>query len=105
MDLSEPRVLGRTRLKVGRLGVAASYGAPTAAFETAFEKGCNYFYWGSMRKDGMGRAIRNICGRGGRDDLVIVLQSYSRSAALMELFFKKGLKALKIDHADVLVLG
>ena len=32
----ETRVLGRTGLEVGPLGVAASYGAPAEAFEEAF---------------------------------------------------------------------
>jgi hypothetical protein len=54
------RILGRTGLKVGRLGVACSYGAPAQAFEEAFDHGVNYFYWGSMRKTAMARAIRNI---------------------------------------------
>jgi predicted aldo/keto reductase-like oxidoreductase len=105
MDDNRFRSLGRTGLKVGRLGVACSYGAPTAAFEEAFEQGVNYFYWGSMRKESMARAIRNIIGNGKRDELVIVVQSYSRSAILMEQFFKRALKKLKIDHADILLLG
>ena len=71
MDENRFRILGRTGLKAGRLGVACSYGAPTAAFEEAFEQGVNYFYWGSMRKESMARAIRNIIGRGKRDELVI----------------------------------
>ena len=99
------RILGRTGLKVGRLGVAAGYGAPPRSFEEAFERGCNYFYWGSMRKDNMRQAILNICGQGKRDELIILLQSYSRSALLMEVFFKKALKTLSLDHADVLLLG
>ena len=49
MIAENTRILGRTGLKVGRLGVSASYGAPTRSFEEAFEKSCNYFYWGSMR--------------------------------------------------------
>lgn len=105
MDLAKPTVLGRTGLKVGRLGVASSYGAPAKAFEEAFEKGCNYFYWGSIRRGGMRQAIKNICLAGKRDDLVIVIQSYSRSAFLMETFFKKALKALGLTHADILLLG
>ena len=48
-DQNRFRILGRTGLKVGRLGVACSYGAPTAAFEEAFEQGVNYFYWGARR--------------------------------------------------------
>jgi len=105
MDLREPRILGRTGLKVGRLGVAASYGAPAGAFEEAFEDGCNYFYWGSIRRSGMREAIQNLCRKGKRDDLVIVVQSYSRSATLMEVSYHRALKRLVLDHADVLLLG
>ncbi len=105
MDFNAPRTLGRTGLKAGRLGLAASFGAETEAFEEAFDRGCNYFYWGSIRRDTMRRAIINICARGRRDDLIIVLQSYSRSARLMEFVVKKGLRALSLDAADVLLLG
>jgi predicted aldo/keto reductase-like oxidoreductase len=105
MDFNEPRMLGKTGLKVGRLGVASSYGAPAKGFEEAFDKGCNYFYWGSLRKSGMCEAIRNICREGKRDDLVIVIQSYSRSGFLMETFYHRALKRLAIDHGDVLLLG
>ena len=105
MDFRRPRLLGRTGLKVGPLGVAASYGAPANAFEEAFEQGCNYFYWGSMRRKGMREAIRHICGRGHREELIIVMQSYSRSPVLMEWFFIQGLKSLGLDHADILLLG
>ena len=73
------RFLGRTGLKVGRLGLAASYGAPAEAFEEAFEKGCNYFYLGSGRhKVGMYQAIRSLCRQGKRDQLVIAVQTYAR---------------------------
>ena len=105
MDQFKTTRLGQTGLKVGRLGVSAGYGAPPEAFEEAFEKGCNYFYWGSMRKNGMRRAIMNICHKGKRDELVILIQSYSRSPLLMEVFFKNALRSLNIDSADVLLLG
>ena len=105
MDFMEKRILGRTSLMAGPLGVAASYGAPASAFEEAFEKGCNYFYWGSMRKRDMRDALRNIRGKGKRDQLIVVLQSYSRSASLMESFLGSGLRKLGLDHADVLLLG
>ena len=105
MDQFKITSLGQTGLKVGRLGVSAGYGAPAEAFEEAFEKGCNYFYWGSIRKSGMQQAIINICRKGKRDDLVVLIQSYSRSPFLMEVFFNKALKSLHIDFADVLLLG
>ena len=105
MTFETTRQLGLTGLTVGRLGVACSYGAPTEAFEEAFDHGVNYFYWGSQRKSTMARAIRNLIARGQRDELVIVIQSYSRSALLMEVFFQQALKKLGIDTADVLLLG
>ena len=105
MDFNAPRVLGRTGYKVGPLGVASSYGAPAGACEEAFERGCNYFYWGFKRNSGMEQAIRNISGRGDRDKLVIALHSYSRWAFYLEYSVKKALKALKTDRIEVLLLG
>jgi len=105
MDFQEPRILGRTGLPVGRLGVAGGYGAPAAAFEEAFERGCNYFYWGSLRRAGMAQAIKNLCGRGHREKLVIVIQSYARSPYLMEIFCDRALANLHLDAAEVLLLG
>jgi len=105
MAFAVNRILGRTGLRVGPLGVAASFGAPASAFEEAYERGCNYFYWGSIRKKGMRDAIRNLCGQGKREDLVIVVQSYSRSVSLMQAFLERALKSLALDHADILLLG
>lgn len=105
MDQFKTTNLGQTGLEVCRLGVSASYGAPAEAFEEAFEKGCNYFYWGSKRKKGMRKAITNICLKGKRDELVVLIQSYSRSPFLTEVFLKNALKSLNIDSADVLLLG
>jgi len=108
MDFSEKVILGRTGLLVGRLGIASSFGAPTHAYEEAFEAGCNYFTWGTFIKGGskkMKQAIRNIVAKGKRDELVIALYSYSHIGFLMEPFLKKDLKALGVDYADVLILG
>jgi len=105
MDFNEKRILGRTGLEVGRLGVAAGYGAPTSAIEEAFEKGCNYFYWGSFRRSNMGNAIKNIAGKGQRDKLVVVIQVYNRIASMMASSVERGLKKGKLDYADVLLLG
>ncbi len=104
MHFSQPTPLGNTGLTVGRLGLGASYNPPAQAFETAFDQGCNYFYWTS-RRAGMREAIQNLCARGKRDQLVVAIQSYSRSALLMERSLAKALRALGIDHADVLMLG
>jgi aryl-alcohol dehydrogenase-like predicted oxidoreductase len=108
MTFSEPTTLGRTGLKVGRLGISSSYGAPAAAFEEAFEKGCNYFNWGSFikgRSSQMCTAIRNIIRAGKRDRLVVGMLTYAHNAFLTDYFFHKGLKAANLEYADVLLLG
>jgi len=106
MAAFKERALGGTGLTVGPLGMAASYGAPAEAFEEAFDRGCNYFYLGGgRRKAGMKQAIRNICGRGKRDKLVIAIQSYARFGYLMEWVLKSRLRSMGLERADILVLG
>ncbi len=100
-----PVTLGRTGLTVGRLGVASSFGVPADALEMAFERGVNYLYWGSIRRGGFAAGIRRLMRSAGRDKLVVVLQSYTRVAALMAPSIKLGLFRLGASHADVLLLG
>ena len=97
--------LGRTEVKVGQLGLGASYGIPASALEAAFDVGCNYYYWGALRSGQMSKAIKNIAARGLRDELVVVIQDFRRSSGGMEKSLIRGLKALGLDHADVLLLG
>ena len=104
MDWNDPVTLGRSGLQVGRLGIGASFGVGTAAIERAFhEHGVNYLYWGSIRRGGMKQAVRNLSAH--REDLVVALQTYDHTGTLMRPFCERGLKALKLDYADVLILG
>jgi aryl-alcohol dehydrogenase-like predicted oxidoreductase len=108
MNFAEPALLGKTGLKVGRLGISSSYGAPTAAFEEAFDRGCNYWTWGTFirgRSSEMKRAIRAVAKKGLRDRLVLAMLTYAHSAWVTDYFFHKGLKAAGIDYADILLLG
>lgn len=101
---AERITLGRSGLRVAKLGLGASFNAPTTSYREAFERGVNYFYWGSARRSFMGDAIREIARR-KRGEIVVVLQSYSRVGALLRVFVERGLRQLGIDHADVLLLG
>ena len=96
-------VLGGTGLRVGRLGVSASYGVPARAVEQAFEQGVNYLYWGSRRSSAFGEAIRNLSPQ--RERMVLVIQSYSRIAGLVGPSVEQALRKLRMDHADILLLG
>jgi len=107
-NFNESSTLGRTGLKVGRLGLSSSYGAPAAAFEEAFERGCNYFVMGSFmkgRSKEMIKAIHNISQRGDRDKLVVCMMEYTHSKLLGKSHFYKGLKKLGLDYVDALMLG
>jgi aryl-alcohol dehydrogenase-like predicted oxidoreductase len=103
-DFHDKVTLGRTGLKVSRLGLGSSYSAPTRAYEEAVERGVNYFYWGSRRRALMGDAIRHIAPH-KRASLVVVLQSYARLGFLMVRSIEHALRRLKLAHADVLLLG
>jgi predicted aldo/keto reductase-like oxidoreductase len=108
MSFREPVVLGRTGLKVGRLGIASGYKAPTAAIEEAFEKGCNYFTWGTVIKGyvpHMREALKAIVAKGHRDRLVLAAFTYAHNNFFTEKMLRRGLKSAGLDHADVLILG
>jgi aryl-alcohol dehydrogenase-like predicted oxidoreductase len=97
--------LGRTGMLVSRLGIASSYGIDGGAIEEAYhEKGINYLYWGSLRRKSFGSGIRRLAGK-YREDLVVVVQSYSRLASLMAPSLHRALRDLRLEYADVLLLG
>jgi len=99
----ERRVLGRTGLEVGRLGISSGYGVPGDALERAFEQGVNYIYWGSRRGASFGEGLKRL--RLQRNKFVLVIQSYARMAGLVSRSLERALRALRFDYADVLLLG
>ncbi len=108
MTFNERIALGRTGLKVGRLGIASGYGAPAEAIEEAFERGCNYWTWGTVvkgRSKHMLKAIRSVAAKGQRDKLVLAMFTYAHSAYFTEKLFHKGLRVAGLDHTDLLILG
>lgn len=105
MDFKEKRTLGRTGLRISRLGLSAGYGISQAGVEKAYhEYGINYFYWGTLRRSGMKDALRNIAAK-NREDIVILLQSYDHLGFTLTRSVKKGIKALAIDYIDIILLG
>jgi aryl-alcohol dehydrogenase-like predicted oxidoreductase len=102
----EPRIrLPHTDLEVGRIGLGSSFGVEASDLEYAFDHGINYFYWGSIRRPGFGEGIRRLARR-NRDQIAVALQSYARwPASLLRHAVDSGLRRLRLDHADVLLLG
>ena len=104
MPAFTPVTLGRTGLQVGRLGIGSSYGVSARAVEAAWERGCSYLYWGSLRRRGFSRALRHLCRR-DRDGVVLVVQTFSRLGAFVAPSLHRALRRAGTDHADVLLLG
>ena len=96
-------VLGRTGLEVERVGISSSYGASGDDLERAFARGVNYIYWGSRRTASFGEGLKRL--RPQRDRFVLVIQSYTRVAGLMAWSLERALRTLRIERADVLLLG
>jgi aryl-alcohol dehydrogenase-like predicted oxidoreductase len=104
-DFHRRVTLGRTGLQVSRIGLAASYGIDADGLEAAYhERGVNYFYWGSMRKKSFGEGIRRLA-RQKREDLTVVIQSYSRFVGLLKSSVERALRDLQLQQAEVLLLG
>jgi len=95
--------LGRTGIEVGRLGVASGYGVPGPALDWAFERGVDYFFWGSRRRDSFGAALKNL--RPQRERFVLVIQSYTRLVGLLSWSLERALRDLSFEYTDVLLLG
>jgi aryl-alcohol dehydrogenase-like predicted oxidoreductase len=71
----------------------------------AFEQGCNYFYHSSPPRPGMTEALRTLCAKGKRDEMVVVGQVYSRWPWHAKRAVESLLKQVPIGHLDVLLLG
>lgn len=95
---------GSTSMQVTPLGLGSSYGLEARDVERAVERGINYIYWGSQRRPSYAEAIRNL-GPSHRENLVLVVQTYTRVAALMRLSLEQAFKDLKTDYTDLLLLG
>jgi aryl-alcohol dehydrogenase-like predicted oxidoreductase len=105
VSFREQATLGRTGLRVSRIGLASGYGVPERAVLKAFhEQGINYLYYCLPRRGGMTRALRTLA-RQERDRMVIAFQSYDHSGIFMQRFHERSLARLGLDHADVLILG
>jgi len=104
MAFSERVPLGRTALQVSRIGIGCSYGIGKRSLEEAFDQGINYFYFGTLRRAAMAEAIHELTPA-HRAELVIAIQSYARWPRVVVKSAELALKKLRLDFADVLILG
>jgi aryl-alcohol dehydrogenase-like predicted oxidoreductase len=94
---------GRTDLRVSRIAIGSSYGIGGVHLERALDRGINFFFYGLRRTDAFARGVRALAHR--REEMVIAIQSYSRSALLVRPSVDIALRKLRIEYADLLGLG
>jgi aryl-alcohol dehydrogenase-like predicted oxidoreductase len=104
MSSFAPRPFGKTGLTTSALGLGSSYGLGAAGVEKAFERGVNFFLWGSRRRERFGDGLVHL-GRTHRPEMIVAVQTYTRMASLMEWSLDRALRALKTDYVDILCLA
>ena len=102
------RPLGATGVAVSRIGISSSFGADERVFSAAFERGCNYFTWGTFIR-GRSRPFvdffKNTITADRRQDIVVGLLSYSHLKLWSNYFLHTALRRLGTEYIDVLLLG
>jgi aryl-alcohol dehydrogenase-like predicted oxidoreductase len=98
------RPFGSSGLTTSALGLGSSYGLGSAGVVRAFERGLNFFLWGSLRKRSFGEGLRELA-RTHRAEMVVAVQSYARLASLLEWSVDRALRPLGVDYVDILCLA
>ena len=100
----ERRPFGETGRRVSALGLGSSLGLGAHDVERAFDRGIDFYLWGSLRRWSFGRGLRAIAKR-DRENVTIAVQSYTRIGGLMEWSLDRALSSLRTDYVDVLCLA
>ncbi len=100
----ERRPIGKTGLQSSRLGIGANFNPPTEVIESAFDRGINYFYWGSARQPGFGRAMHNLAHQ-HRDEMILTVQTYTNAPETIYDDVEGALKSAGLEYFDFLLLG
>ena len=98
------REIGKTGLTTGRIGSGSTFDASCEVIESAFDRGVNYLYWGTVRQPDFAKAIRNLTVQ-HRDELVLTIQSYSEDPGTIEAEVQEALASGGIENVDFLLLG
>jgi aryl-alcohol dehydrogenase-like predicted oxidoreductase len=99
-----PRALGSTGRRVSAIGLGSSYGLSGRDVERAFERGVDFFLWGSLRRGDFGRGLREVA-RKDRERATIAIQTYSRAAWAIPGSLERALRVLGTDYVDFLGLA
>lgn len=86
------------------IALASSYGLGPREVDRAFERGMGFFFWGALRREDFGRAVRRLAKR-SRERVTIAIQTFARRAWLVRPSVEIARRRLGVDAIDVLGLG
>ena len=99
--------LGKTGLKVARLGIGVGYHINAKAMALAVENGINYIFWGSLKFRTVPKALK-LLGK-NRDKAIIAVPCYgtryTSSPKWINFSLNQALRTLKRDYLDIFQLG
>ena len=98
------RTLGRTGLKVARVGIGTNKGPEPAVLRVAFDRGVNYvdtarIYRGGRSERNVGQAIKGL-----RDKVYVVTKARVGAIENMRRSAEESLRALQTDYVDIFLM-
>ncbi|MBD3183815.1 hypothetical protein GF312_16140 [Candidatus Poribacteria bacterium] len=94
-------VLGRTGLKVTRLGIGGAYCESADIYRTAIDCGINYIDTARTYKDGDDEKVIGQAIKGQRDKLILASKTTKRDADGARAELEISLELLGIDYIDI----
>jgi aryl-alcohol dehydrogenase-like predicted oxidoreductase len=101
MDALPTTILGRTGLKVTRLGIGGAYCETVEGYRAALDCGVNYIDTARVYRDGQDEEVigRAIAGR--RHNLILATKTAQRDAAGARQDLETSLRLLGTDYVDI----
>ena len=94
-------ILGRTGLRVTRLGVGGAYCLSVEGYRRALDCGVNYVDTARMYRDGEDEKVIGQAIQGRRHDLVLASKTVQRDAEGARTDLETSLRLLGTDHVDI----
>ena len=102
MDNSIPMaILGRTGLRVTRLGIGGGYCQTPEGYRAALDCGVNYIDTARAYRDGEDERVIGQAIAGRRDRLILASKTYGRGAAGAREDLETSLRLLGTDYLDI----
>jgi uncharacterized protein len=94
-------ILGRTGLKVTRLGIGGAYCETPELYRAALDLGVNYLDTARNYRDGDDERVIGEAIAGRRDEIVLATKTIERDAAGARKDLETSLRLLGTDHVDI----